>query len=65
MPEDITIIGGKTGNTLAAGACLAMYSRDLDGNEYISVIMKAVNNDTVFGQMSQLLLEVKEKEIIE
>ena len=42
-----------------------MYSRDLDGNEYISVIMKAVNNDTVFGQMSQLLLEVKEKEIIE
>ncbi len=65
VPEDITIIGGKTGNTLAAGACLAMYSRDLDGNEYISVIMKAVNNDTVFGQMSQLLLEVKEKEIIE
>lgn len=55
MPENITVIGGKTGNTFAAGACLAIYSKDGAGNEYISVIMKAGNNDAAFGQMSQLL----------
>lgn len=62
MPENITIIGGKTGNTLAAGSCLAIYSRDGEGNEYISVIMKAGNNDAAFWQTSQLLSQAVKTE---
>ncbi len=54
-PEGITVIGGKTGTTLSAGSCLAVYSKNEDENEYISVILKAGNGDEVFSQMSRLL----------
>lgn len=54
-PEGMVIIGGKTGTTFAAGACLAIYSKDEKEKEYIAVIMKALNGDDVFDQMEQLL----------
>lgn len=63
-PEGMTIIGGKTGTTFAAGSCLSMYGRAEDGKEYIAVILKAANTGEVFAQMSQLLsmcIEDKEK----
>lgn len=54
-PKGMTVIGGKTGTTFAAGACLAIYSKDKKEREYIAVIMKALNGDAVFDQMEQLL----------
>lgn len=60
-PQGLTIIGGKTGTTLAAGSCLAIYSKGDSGNEYISVILKAGNSQSVFSQMAQLLSMCGEK----
>jgi D-alanyl-D-alanine carboxypeptidase len=54
-PDGMTVVGGKTGTTYAAGSCLAIYSRDEQKKEYISVVLKAGTGDEVFSQMSKLL----------
>lgn len=38
LPEDITIGGGKTGFTNAAGQCLATWAMDENGKEYICIV---------------------------
>lgn len=38
LPENITIGGGKTGFTNAAGQCLATWAADATGNEYICIV---------------------------
>ena len=40
-PAGLTVLGGKTGTTQAAGNCLVMASTAENGDEYISVVMKA------------------------
>lgn len=55
VPEGISIVGGKTGTTFAAGSCLSMYATSDSGKEYIAVILKAANTDAVFSQMAKLL----------
>ena len=55
-PANVTVIGGKTGTTSAAGHCLILLSRDVGGALYISVIMKS--DDTVFEEMAKLLEEI-------
>ena len=57
-PENVNIIGGKTGTTNAAGHCLILLSRDTGGNPYISVILRAENNDYLYQQMTDLLDEI-------
>ena len=54
-PDQITVIGGKTGTTAAAGHCLILYSRDKTGNPYISIIMNAESSDALYEQMNLLL----------
>lgn len=54
-PEDITVIGGKTGTTSKAGNCLILYSKDKNDNSYISVILQADNGNSLFSQMTRLL----------
>lgn len=54
-PEGVTVLGGKTGTTNAAGSCLALISRSRTGKMYISVILKAEGTDVVFQEMSSLL----------
>ena len=55
-PSDITIIGGKTGTTNAAGYCLALYVKHKDsGKQYIAVVLKASSLDNLYGEMSYLL----------
>ena len=54
-PSQITIIGGKTGTTLAAGSCLALLVKDSAGNPYISVVMHADNVDVLYKKTSSLL----------
>lgn len=57
-PTNINIIGGKTGTTNAAGACLMLLSRDAQGAPYISIILRAENGDYLYQQMIDLLDEI-------
>lgn len=54
-PEGIQILGGKTGTTRKAGNCLVLLSKDSLNKEYISVIMKANDKNSLYSQMSYLL----------
>lgn len=54
-PTGVTVIGGKTGTTTAAGHNLILYVRDSSGNPYIAVVMKAIDNDSCYATMNELL----------
>ncbi len=58
MPAGITVLGGKTGTTAAAGHCLIQLAADTSGNEYISVIMRAEDTQTLYNEMSDMLLTI-------
>jgi len=55
MPENITVIGGKTGTTNAARSCLILLAKDTSGNPYISIIMRAETRDILYDGMTRLL----------
>lgn len=57
-PENVTVIGGKTGTTNAAGNCLMLLSKDVNGFPYISIILKAQSSDALYTSMSDLLKEI-------
>ena len=54
-PSGITIIGGKTGTTNAAGHCLILVSKNQNGNKYISIIMKSASRDEMYTFTNSLL----------
>ena len=54
-PSNVTVIGGKTGSTAAAGTNLVMLSKDASGNSYISVVMKSDNVDVLYSKTNSLL----------
>ena len=58
-PDNITVIGGKTGTTNAARSCLMLLCRDAGGSPYISVILKAETRDLVYEKMIDLLDEIQ------
>lgn len=57
-PEKVTVIGGKTGTTNAAGHCLILLTKDSAGNPFISVILRSKSTDVLYAQMSDLLSEI-------
>lgn len=57
-PENVTVIGGKTGTTKDAGNCLILLSKDVNGAPYISIILKAQSSDALYLSMSDLLKEI-------
>lgn len=57
-PENVTVIGGKTGTTNAAGNCLILYSRDKSGNPYISIVMQSKDRTVMYTEMTDLLNEI-------
>lgn len=57
-PANVTVIGGKTGTTNAAGNCLILLSRDENGSPYISVILRASGGEALYEQMQDLLGEI-------
>lgn len=61
MPDGITVIGGKTGTTSAAGHCLILYNKDTLGNPYISVIMNSESRDVLYSEMTNLLMQINQK----
>ena len=54
-PEGITVYGGKTGVTNAAGNCLIIYSEDEEGDGFITEIFKASSKDVLYCEMNELL----------
>lgn len=60
-PENITVIGGKTGTTSKAGSCLILYDKDKKGKEYISFIFHANNASDLILQMNHLLEKIDGK----
>lgn len=57
-PENITVIGGKTGTTSAAKSCLILLSKDAAGNPYISVILRSEERSLLYEEMTGLLAEI-------
>lgn len=57
-PAGISIVGGKTGSTMAAGKCIILYATDAASNPYICVIMGAGNEEQLYQLMKQLCEDV-------
>ncbi|MCR5719114.1 MAG: serine hydrolase [Lachnospiraceae bacterium] len=57
-PSGVTVIGGKTGTTNAAGHCLLLLSKDDSGAPYISVILCDSQRETLYSEMSELLEKI-------
>ncbi len=57
-PDNVNVIGGKTGTTNAAGACLILLSQNSSGSPFISVVLQAEDRDTLYVEMSDLLQEI-------
>ena len=57
-PAGVTVLGGKTGTTNAAGHCLILVSKDTSNNPYISIILRAESRDDLYTQMTELLGEI-------
>ena len=57
-PSGVTVLGGKTGTTSAAGSCLAILSQNRYGEPYVSVVMKAVNKISLYTDMTKLLSKI-------
>lgn len=57
-PDKITVIGGKTGTTNAAGNCLILLAKDTGGNPYISIILRASERGLMYEEMIDLLEEI-------
>jgi len=55
MPANVTVVGGKTGTTNAAGHCLILLSRSSSGTPYISVILKDDSREKLYTDMTHLL----------
>ena len=54
-PDNLTIIGGKTGTTNAAGHCLILLTKDVQGSYYISVILSSKKKEFLYPEMIDLL----------
>ena len=57
-PSGVTVIGGKTGTTNAAGHCLILLARDTGSNPYIAVILRDTDTGRLYEDMSKLLNEI-------
>lgn len=54
-PENITVVGGKTGTTDAAGSCLVLLSRNEENKDVISIVMKGNSKDHLYTMMTEML----------
>ena len=58
-PEGVTVLGGKTGTTSAAGNCLVLFSQDSGGGLFISIVLKADGRDNLYVHMNELLKKIE------
>lgn len=54
-PDGITVIGGKTGTTNAAGYCLVLYSQNKKGQDIISIVYKGDSRSSMYTLMNEIL----------
>ena len=54
-PTGITVVGGKTGTTNDAGYCLVLLSTNSEGQQIVSIVMKADCRNNLYYYMNQLL----------
>lgn len=59
-PEGLTVEGGKTGTTNAAGYCLEILVDDQKGNSYIALVLKANNSSNLYNQLNVLMNKIQE-----
>ncbi|MBR0397920.1 MAG: D-alanyl-D-alanine carboxypeptidase [Eubacterium sp.] len=57
IPENVTIMAGKTGTTDEAGSCLALAVQNQYGVPYIAIVMNAPNKTVLYEDMDTLLTE--------
>lgn len=57
-PENVTIVGGKTGTLKVAGNCLILMAEDSSNRPYISVVMGADTKEYLYQDMTTLLAEI-------
>jgi len=53
-PKGLYVCGGKTGDTVAAGKCLMLYSEDYDGQGFITEIFGVESKDVLYNSMNLL-----------
>ena len=54
-PDGVTVLGGKTGTTDQAGACLILFSVNANHDFYISIIMGASTRNILYYNMTNML----------
>lgn len=55
QPEGVTVLGGKTGTTHAAGYCLVLLSNNDKNEPVISIILKSDGRSNLYYVMNQVL----------
>lgn len=55
VPDDITVIGGKTGTTNAAGYCLVLYSKNKKDDDIVSIVYKGNTRYEMYSLMNEIL----------
>ncbi len=58
VPKGVTVIGGKTGTTDEAGACLVLYSENSASKGFISIIMGAESKSVLYENMTKLIAAI-------
>ena len=54
-PENVHILGGKTGTTDEGGYCLVLLERDANENNYISIVMGSPVKEDLYTDMTSLI----------
>ena len=54
-PDDVTVIGGKTGTLEVAGNCLIIMAEDKENNPYISVVMGSDTKKVLYQDMNKMM----------
>jgi len=54
-PYNVSVLGGKTGTTDQAGACVILLNRDINNRSFISIIMGAPSRDVLYENMTNML----------
>ena len=61
LPHQVFMIGGKTGTTTQAGSCLIILTKNKNGEEFISVMLKAQGKPALYNSMTDMLTNENKK----
>lgn len=57
-PDDVVVVGGKTGTTDEAGSCLCLLAKDKYGDPHISIVLNAETKEILYAEMNKLLSKI-------